>query len=82
MPHPFALALIATGAALGLWAIFVVGTSNGLDLAWDTVLIGLSAGVVAAGIVVWTKLAFVGFIVAPVVGVIEAVVLFGLPWAH
>lgn len=73
--------LIAVGAAIGLFAIFFVGSSGADSLAWDTVLIGLSAGLAAGGSVLLSA-PYVGFIVGPLVGALEALTLFGVPGAH
>ena len=80
MKHLLASLLILGGLAFAAFTYLAVGSHGADNLAWDTVLIGVSAGLLAGGSVVLSK-PFVGFIVGPVAAAILAAVMFGAPGA-
>ncbi|MDE1822364.1 MAG: hypothetical protein KGI98_16115 [Euryarchaeota archaeon] len=76
----FALFLITVGIVVAIFEL-AVGVGGSVTLAWDTVLIGVSAGLVAAGSAIAYH-PYVGFIVGPLAALVEALVLFGVPGGH
>lgn len=70
--------LVVAAVAMAAFAFFAVGTGGADALAWDTILIGLSAGLFAGASAIasapWT-----GFLVGPVAAAAEGLLMLGVP---